>query len=107
MTDHTFKQFDTDIDAMRSAFTTMGGLVERQVIRAIDAVRDEIRLGHSFVLYHACARWRATFMAVVRNVDQQGYAARAAAVCARAFADGRDCPPNSTARQSTAKHGTA
>lgn len=45
MTDHTFKQFDTDIDAMRSAFTTMGGLVERQVIRAIDAVRHgDLRL---------------------------------------------------------------
>lgn len=39
MSDHTFKQFDADIDAMRSAFTTMGGLVERQVIRAVDAVR--------------------------------------------------------------------
>ena len=40
MTDHTFKQFDADIDAMRSAFTTMGGLVERQVVRAVDAVRQ-------------------------------------------------------------------
>lgn len=39
MTEHTNRQFDTDIDAMRSAFTTMGGLVERQVIRAMDAVR--------------------------------------------------------------------
>jgi len=39
VSDHTFKQFDADIDAMRSAFTTMGGLVERQVIHAVDAVR--------------------------------------------------------------------
>jgi phosphate transport system protein len=39
MTDHTYKPFDTDIDALRSAITTMGGLVERQFIRAIDAVR--------------------------------------------------------------------
>jgi phosphate transport system protein len=39
LTEHTNRQFDTDIDAMRSAFTTMGGLVERQVIRAMDAVR--------------------------------------------------------------------
>ena len=39
MPDHTNRQFDTDIDAMRSAFTTMGGMVERQVIRAMDAVR--------------------------------------------------------------------
>jgi phosphate transport system protein len=39
MTDHTFRQFDTDIDAMRSAVSMMGGLVERQLIRAVDAVR--------------------------------------------------------------------
>jgi phosphate transport system protein len=39
MTDHTFRQFDTDIDAMRSAVSMMGGLVERQFIRAVDAVR--------------------------------------------------------------------
>jgi len=39
MTDHTYKQFDTEIDAMRSSITTMGGLVERQFIRAVDAVR--------------------------------------------------------------------
>jgi phosphate transport system protein len=39
MTDHTYKQFDTDIDAMRSAVSTMGGLVERQLVRAVDAVR--------------------------------------------------------------------
>jgi phosphate transport system protein len=45
MTDHTYRQFDTDIDAMRSAFTTMGGLVERQVVRAVDAVRHgDLRL---------------------------------------------------------------
>lgn len=39
MTDHTFKQFDTDIDAMRSAVSMMGGLLERQIVRAVDAVR--------------------------------------------------------------------
>lgn len=45
MTDHTFKQFDTDIDAMRSAVAMMGGLVERQLIRAVDAVRQgDLRL---------------------------------------------------------------
>ena len=58
MTDHTFKQFDTDIDAMRSAFTTMGGLVERQVIRAIDAVR------------HGDLRLAAQVMADERQVNQ-------------------------------------
>jgi phosphate transport system protein len=40
MTDHTFKQFDTDIEKMRSTVSMMGGLVERQFIRAIDAVRE-------------------------------------------------------------------
>jgi phosphate transport system protein len=38
-TEHTYKAFDTDIDTLRSSVTTMGGLVERQFIRAIDSVR--------------------------------------------------------------------
>ena len=38
-TEHTYKAFDDDIDALRSAVTTMGGLVERQVVRAVDSVR--------------------------------------------------------------------
>ncbi|HRO61048.1 MAG TPA: phosphate signaling complex protein PhoU [Burkholderiaceae bacterium] len=37
--DHTIRQFDTDIDRLRSVVTMMGGLVERQFVRAIDAVR--------------------------------------------------------------------
>jgi phosphate transport system protein len=37
--DHTLRQFDTDIERLRSAVTVMGGLVERQFIRAVDAVR--------------------------------------------------------------------
>ena len=40
MTDHTFRQFDTDIERVRSAVSMMGGLVERQFLRAVDAVRD-------------------------------------------------------------------
>ncbi len=45
MTDHTFRQFDTDIDMMRSAVSMMGGLVERQIVRAVDAVRyGDLRL---------------------------------------------------------------
>lgn len=45
MTEHTYRQFDADIDSIRSAFTTMGGLVERQLLRAIDAVRyGDLRL---------------------------------------------------------------
>jgi len=37
--EHTYKPFDADIDAIRSAITAMGGLVERQFLRAVDAVR--------------------------------------------------------------------
>lgn len=37
--DHTLKKFDSDFDALRSVVTTMGGLVERQFVRAVDAVR--------------------------------------------------------------------
>jgi len=45
MTEHTYRQFDADIDSIRSAFTTMGGLVERQLLRAVDAVRyGDLRL---------------------------------------------------------------
>ncbi len=45
MTDHTNRQFDSDIDGVRSAFATLGGMVERQVIRAIDAVKlGDLRL---------------------------------------------------------------
>lgn len=45
MTQHTLHAFDVEIDAMRSSITTMGGLVERQFIRAIDAVRlGDLRL---------------------------------------------------------------
>jgi len=35
---HTLKAFDADIDGMRSTVMTMGGLVEKQVGRAIDAI---------------------------------------------------------------------
>ncbi len=45
MTEHTFKAFDADIDGMRSAVITMGGLVEKQFTRAADAVRyGDLRL---------------------------------------------------------------
>jgi phosphate transport system protein len=37
--DYMHRQFDTDIDGLRSSVTMMGGLVERQFVRAVDAVR--------------------------------------------------------------------
>jgi len=43
--EHTDKAFDADIDGMRSAVMTMGGLVERQLQRAADALRhNDLRL---------------------------------------------------------------
>lgn len=45
MQEHTDKNFDADIDGMRSAVLTMGGLVEKQFKRAIDAVcHNDLRL---------------------------------------------------------------
>jgi phosphate transport system protein len=38
MQEHTFKAFDADIEGMRSAVIAMGGLVEKQFTRAVDAV---------------------------------------------------------------------
>jgi phosphate transport system protein len=45
MQEHTFKAFDTDIEGMRGAVIAMGGLVEKQFARAVDAVRHaDLRL---------------------------------------------------------------
>lgn len=38
MTEHTYKQFDADLEAARARVLEMGGLVEEQVNRAIDAL---------------------------------------------------------------------
>ncbi len=38
--DHTISQFDTDLQALRSAITAMAGLVEEQFMRSVAAVRD-------------------------------------------------------------------
>ncbi len=40
MTEHTYKQFDADLEAVRARVLEMGGLVEEQVNRAIDALID-------------------------------------------------------------------
>lgn len=37
--EYMHRQFDTDIEMLRSSVTTMSGLVERQFVRAVDAVR--------------------------------------------------------------------
>ncbi len=41
MTEHTIKQFDADMGAIRSGVLAMGGLVEKQLARAIAALENE------------------------------------------------------------------
>jgi phosphate transport system protein len=42
---HTLKAFDADIDGMRSTVMAMGGLVEKQVARAVEAIEhSDLRL---------------------------------------------------------------
>ena len=40
MTEHTHKQFDTEMDVIRSGVLAMGGLVEKQLTRAVAALAD-------------------------------------------------------------------
>ena len=41
MTDHTNKQFDAEMEAIRSGVLSMGGIVEQQLMRAIEALEKE------------------------------------------------------------------
>jgi phosphate transport system protein len=41
MTEHTHKQFDAEMEAIRSGVLAMGGLVEKQLTRALTALADE------------------------------------------------------------------
>jgi phosphate transport system protein len=41
MTEHTHKQFDTEIETIRSGVLSMGGLVEAQLSRAISVLDDD------------------------------------------------------------------
>ncbi len=38
MTEHTSKQFDTELEAVRTRVLQMGGLVEQQIVRAMAAL---------------------------------------------------------------------
>ena len=41
MSDHTNKQFDAEMEAIRSGVLSMGGIVEQQLMRAIEALEKE------------------------------------------------------------------
>ena len=41
MSDHTSRQFDAEMEAIRTGVLSMGGLVEKQLSRAISALQDE------------------------------------------------------------------
>jgi phosphate transport system protein len=41
MPEHTHKQFDADMETIRTGVLTMGGLVEKQLVRAIDALDND------------------------------------------------------------------
>src|SRR6476646_917051 len=41
MSDHTNKQFDAEMEAIRSGVLSMGGIVEQQATRAIDALEKD------------------------------------------------------------------
>ena len=40
MTEHTHKQFDAEMEGIRSGVLAMGGLVETQLARAIEVLED-------------------------------------------------------------------
>lgn len=40
MTEHTFKQFDTELEMIRGKVLQLGGLVERQIVKAMEALAE-------------------------------------------------------------------
>ena len=48
--EHTFKQYDTELEAVRAKVLEMGGLVEQQIISALEAlVTADPRLAESVI----------------------------------------------------------
>ena len=45
MAEHTYKQFDTELESVRAKVLKMGGLVEEQISRSIEAlVQDDMKM---------------------------------------------------------------
>jgi len=93
MTEHTYRQFDADIDSIRSAFTTMGGLVERQLLRAIDAVRyGDLRCNQIIAKRQPIAIDLREIIGVIHGVndlERIGDEAKKIALKAQQFVDGK------------------
>ncbi len=50
MTEHTYKQFDVELEAVRARVLEMGGLVEEQINKAIDAlVEGDVKLAEEVI----------------------------------------------------------
>jgi phosphate transport system protein len=68
MTEHISKQFDADLEAIRSGVLAMGGLVEKQLTRAIAVLQNPEE-----PVVEQVARDEATINQMQMSVDQQCY----------------------------------
>jgi phosphate transport system protein len=67
MNEHIYKQFDTEMEAMRTSVLAMGGLVEKQLNRAIAALEDKDDAG----VTDAVASDEAQINQMQMAIDQQ------------------------------------
>jgi phosphate transport system protein len=67
MTEHTSKQFDAELEAIRSGVLAMGGLVERQLARALEAFEPK----EDDKLIEAVAADELSINLAQVNIDQQ------------------------------------
>jgi phosphate transport system protein len=66
MSDHTYKQFDAEMEEIRSGVMAMGGLVETQLARAIECLKDP-----DLDLIDAVATDEISINQMQVNIDQQ------------------------------------
>jgi phosphate transport system protein len=67
MSDHTNKQFDAEMEAIRSGVLSMGGMVEQQLTRAIDAREND----EDSLLIDAVGAGEAAINQLQITIDQQ------------------------------------